>query len=312
MNIIKFKDIINPDDSLYNKKLKGKYAYWIQMKYAVPFEDMKHEGYVACENDINKLLVKESGEYPKPYGTNYWDVTKLDIHLIDIAETDKVNCINAYKLQNSFTSDPNITLEEIKQFRTWLAKTLLEFDKNNKGEYMYNIYDDSQIHVLEYYKNEMYDNIIKYLNEFGASGIEYKNTLKTCACHSTSDLTNLTTINTCDPILIYKKNIYFKMVEMFSDLNFWTKYTKEFILEFKSYIDNIIDCNLPLTKTSYISEFIDCGCNTNDDQAELQSILRRLSNSLEYISKQNTLGHKNYIKDALRDWAENLYELMKW
>ena len=42
------------------------------------------------------------------------------------------------------------------------------------------------------------------------------------------------------------------------------------------------------------------------------SILKRLSQSLQYIAEGNMMGHKNYIHDAFKDWSTNLYELMEW
>ena len=78
MNIIKLKDVIMPDSmpqaEYFNKYLKGRYAYWVQMRYIVSFDHMRHEGYVACEEDITKLLQKEKKKYPKPYGATCLEI----------------------------------------------------------------------------------------------------------------------------------------------------------------------------------------------------------------------------------------------
>ena len=41
-------------------------------------------------------------------------------------------------------------------------------------------------------------------------------------------------------------------------------------------------------------------------------ILKRLSQSLQYIIDGNILGRKNYILKAFTDWSTNLYEKMEW
>lgn len=319
MNLIKLKDVIKEGDDFFNKYLKGRYAYWIHMRYIVPFDLMRHEGYVACEENIEKLLKKEDGTYPKPYGCPYIDmcedcgcnITKY----IDIAETDKINCITLYKLHNEYVSDNDITIEELKKFRTWLATQLLKFDENNKEEQCHIMYTDEETHVLEYYKKGMYDLVVKYLSEFGKTDINLNMiSMDTCGCAGSSNLSSLynTSLTICDTLAIYRKNIYNKMVEMFSPIDFWTKYPAEFIKEFKKYIDNILKCNFKLTKCDYISDFVDCGCDKTDEQAAMQVILRRLSQALQYIIDGSTRGYKNFINDALRDWSRYLYEQMEW
>ena len=52
MNIVKLKDIIKPNDEFFNTYLKGKYAWWVHMRYIIPFEKMGIQGYIACEENI--------------------------------------------------------------------------------------------------------------------------------------------------------------------------------------------------------------------------------------------------------------------
>ena len=316
MNIIKLKDVIKTGDDFFNKYLKGKYAYWLHMRYIVSFDHMRHEGYVACEEDINKLLKNEDGSYPKPYGAPYIDIYDSDIApYIDIYETDKANCVTTYRMQNDYATDCNITLDELKKFRTWLAVQLLKFDQNNLGEQVYNIYNEEITHMLKYYANNMYDEIVKYLSIFGFSELTVNNiNMSSCGCNASSNLSSLynESHSSCDALFIYRKNLYNKMVEIFSKVDFWIQFPKEFILEFKKYIDNIIDSNLKLTKSQYVSDFVDCGCDTMDNQATMQAILKRLSQSLQFISDGNVSGKKNFITDAFKDWAIYLYELMEW
>lgn len=316
MNIIKLKDIIKPNDQAYNKYLKGKYAYWIHMRYIVPMELMAHEGYVACENDITKLLKKEDGTYPKPFGTYYIDMFEEEMfQYIDICATDKANNVMDFRRVNKYVTDCNITLDEIKKFRTWLAKELLKFDQNNQGLQLNDIYNENTTHILTYYANGMYNEVVKALSAFGASNISLNN-IKTSSCGCDSNLSSLynSSLSTCNPLSIYKKNVYTQMVEIFSNIDFWTKLPKEFINEMKQYIDNIIQCNLKLTKSEYVTSFNDCGCSQNQssEQDEAISILKSLSESLNYIYYNDILGHKNYIMNSLNDWSTTLYELMEW
>lgn len=315
MNIIKLKDINKQGDTFFNKHLKGKYAYWVHMRYIVSFDHMRHEGYVACEEDIDKLLIKEDGTYPKPFGAPYIDIYNSDIvPYIDIYETDKANCIVKYRMQNEYATDCNITIDELKKFRTWLATQLLRFDQDNLGNQSNIIYDNKETHVLEYYKNGMYDDVVKYLSVFGQSEVALSNIeTSSCGCgnNNLSSLYN-SSLSTCDALFIYRKNIYKKMVEIFSNIDFWNQFPKEFILEFKKYIDNIIKCDFKLSQSSYISDFIDCGCSNIDDQSLLQTILKRLSESLQYIAEGQLMGHKNYIADSFKEWSEKLYEIMEW
>lgn len=315
MNIIKLKDEIMPNDlpqaELFNKHLKGKYAYWIQMRYVVSFDHMKHEGYVACEEDITKLLQKKDGSYPKPYGAPSIEVYDI-IQYVDLIETDKINSTVEYRMKNTYSPDDDITVNELKLFRTWLASELLKMDQTEMGLQKNLYFTDFETHILQYYANNMFDNTIKILNEFGPQ-VTLSSNKSSCGCYS-SNLSSLynTELTACDPILIYRRNIYNKMVDMFSVIDFWTQWDPEFINEFKKYIDNIIKCNFVLTPTEWQSKFVDCGCQDKSEQEKYIEILNRLSIALGYIKDKQIQGHKNYITDALSDWAQLLYEKMQW
>lgn len=298
-----------PQAEYFNNHLKGKYAYWLHMRYIVSFDHMGHGRYVDYEEDINRLF---QSNIP------YLDINELsfiDVY-VDIRETDRVNSVIELRLKNNYSPDQDITIEELKLFRTWLATELLSLDQSEKGEQKYHYFTEQETHVLKYYSNNMYDYTIKILSEFGSNNVIISNiSFNNCGCSHSSDLSSLynDSINICDPIHIYKKNIYEKMVQMFSDLNFWIQWPREFILTFKKYIDNIIKTNLPLQQSNLSNDFTDCGCLVNNDgQLNAISILRRLSTSLDYIQSNNSNGHKNYINDALRDWSSMLYENMQW
>ena len=319
MNIIKLKDEIMPADypqaELFNKHLKGKYAYLVQMRYIVSFDHMRHEGYVACEEDITKLLQREDGTYPKPYGAPTLDAYDMNIlRYVDSVETDRINNTIEFRMKNSYSPDDDITIDELKLFRTWLAKELLKMDQTELGEQKNIFFTDTETHVLKYYADGMYDNMIKILTDFGTTEVNFGSLdTSSCGCHG-SNISSLynTEMTVCDPINIYKKNIYNKMVEMFSNTSFWTQWAPEFINEFKKYTDNIIKCNFILTQSQWTSEFVDCGCQSKSEQDKAVEILKRLSVALEYIRDNQIPGHKNYINDALYSWSSLLYEKMYW
>ena len=318
MNIIKLKDVIMPDSmpqaEYFNKYLKGRYAYWVQMRYIVSFDHMRHEGYVACEEDITKLLQKENGKYPKPYGAPCLDIyDKNIVQFVDSKETDRINNTIEFRLKNKYVVDEDITTDELKKFRTWLATEILKMDQTELGEQKKSYLNDEETHTMEYYANNMYDSTIKILTSFGGDSIAYISTpsVSSCGCEGNSDLTSLYNINVgCNTIDIYRKNLYLKMVEMFSNVDFWTQWSPEFIGVFKRYIDNIIRINLPLSSSMLSNEYLDCGCaHESNDMSE---ILKRLSTALQYIYEDKVSGHRNYIRDALTDWSSKLYEIMLW
>lgn len=313
MNIIKFKDQIRPGDDLFNTYLKGKYAYLVHFRYAIPFDFMTIEQYVACENDLKNM------DYLKdPQGAKmYWDIQKRDsdiLAFVDDEATDAANNVNMFLRCNSFTTDSDITLEEIKKFRTWLAETVLSFDQKTDGTQKLQFLNEELTHTMQYYAGGMYDDVLKWLNKFGKVIVNISTPPQSsCGCAG-ADLSSLykDTIGACDPIYVYKRNVYDKMVEYFSKLAFWQAFPTIFLQEFKAYIDNIIRANLSLGKTQFVEIYTDCVCLDNQNQQQGQEILARLSKALEYMIENQVAGNKNYINQAFSDWATQLYEVMEW
>lgn len=321
MNIIKLKDLQMPETassaSLFNTYLKGKYAFWIQCRYITPIKKLTDTSslpginetqYANCEQNPSLLL---SGTYIDMQTTDVIDY-------IDQETTTYINKVDLFISQNEYTPDSDITLEELKKFRTWLADELLKFDLNTDGSQSHSIYDIKTTHMLEYYKNNMMDDTIKWLTDFGTPDISvYSNITKPCGCQSSSNISSLysTTLTTCNPILIYRKNIYKLMVDTFSNIDFWiARYTQatSFILEFKKYIDNILKVGLPLViDLNADNRFTDCGCSQNTSN-QGREILVRLSEALQYIYDNEVTGHKNFIVSAFGDWSKYLYESMYW
>lgn len=301
MNIVKLKDQIKPDDNFFNTYLKGKYAWWIHMRYIVPFDLMGVNGYIACEEDINDLFKPPfMAEFRDTYDQAMWPY-------IDEEATDAANQWNLYKTKNKYSTDPNITIDKVKLFRSWLATTILTFDMDSKGNQMHDELTVDQTWVLQYYANGMYDEVVKRLSLVGKK-VLYDTNKSTCGCNNSTYL-NLN-VDTCDPLAAYKESIYNQMVDMFSEIEFWMKWDADFLKEFKKYIDNIVNLDLKLDYTEYVDVYADCTCmdneNTNID------ILKRLKVALDYMINGKVAGHKNYISDALKDWASILYEKMQW
>lgn len=304
MNIIKIQDKLHPSDIYFNTHLKGKFAWWVRLQWIVPFDIMTEEQYAEAEQVTDKMFVeltKQEGWY------KIYDI----IDFVDTNETNCVNSISYLKIYNNFTPDGDITIDELKKFRTWLASVLLEMINN----------DPDIKNMLNYYKECMWDETINGLT----SMLKYSNLnqnirsfdSRCSCCDSTSTLSSLysqITLGNCDPIDIYRTSVYNKMVSVFSDINYWLSKPAEFMQTFKLYIDNLLKINLMpvLTNKTYSNIFIECTCSDYDSDAFARSILERLSKSLEYIINCQTDGHKNYISDAFTDWSKYLYEHMEW
>lgn len=314
MNIIKLKDQIRPGDDLFNTYLKGKYAYWIQMRYIVPFEFIDEGQYVEMESDINKLIGwKKCGKpQPDPY---YWDIQSGNIEAwVDAEVTEEANSINKLLVYNQFTADSDITIDDIKKFRTWLAETLLGFDRRSDGSRKNVLYNEELTEVLDYYAHGMYNQCVKALSKMGNTLSVSKMTQSTCGCVAGHNLAGLYNdqLTTCDPLQTYRKYIYDQMVATFSEPDFWYQFPEPFLKVFKQYIDNIIQLNLPLRGVSWVSSFVDCTCRLSSDQMLYMEILQRLSKALEYLRLDEVSGNINFISKAFRDWATELYEVMEW
>jgi hypothetical protein len=304
MNIIKFKDLIKEDDTFFNENLKGKYAYWVRMQYALPLDAITVEEYTDMERN------GQSGEYIDTLDNAY-------LPFIDQTETEKVNSISQYAHYNSYSTDSDITLDELKVFRRWLADTLLSFEEDYD-------YTENVEHMLLYYSADMYDDTVKWLGQFGQVTYSFsevygvvdpkKGVPVGCGCSGVGqNLSNLygTSLQSCDPLSVYRKNIWSLMVETFSDPNFWMQFNVLFLTEFKHYIDNILQAGLPLVSSEWTSVFADCSCGQTPDSSN-SAILSHLSQSLGYIIDSQQDGHMNFIAKSFNDWASVLYERMFW
>lgn len=307
MNIVKFQDtILNESNNnhmlseekvnLFNNKLKGKYAYAINFKFVVPFEDITFEQYY--EISKNESAIE---------GITYIELNNV-LEFIDQSKSQLANSITVFEEANKFTTDSDITLDELKRFRTWLADMLYTLFNDNL--------DSITKEMLNYYREEMRDDTIEHLSYF-ANGTEHDlistTNTSTCGCQNNTQIFNQYAISSCNPIYMYRKGVYEKMVSIFSDIDFWLKLNKDFLNEIKRYIDGIIKCNFPLYTSQFSTELHDCGCLTqNSAQEERMQILKDLSACFDFLATDNYISKKNHISLTLNKWASLLYERMRW
>lgn len=303
MNIVKFKDIYLTQENaeqltedemlLFNKWFKGRYAYVVNWIWCVPFEVMTEAEYV---------LVSEQNAIGEYVNLLYSSI----LNLVDQSTTTRINSVELYKNLNKFVSDDEITLDELKNFRNWMAENLLEIRTNLlSGEF----------EMLSYYKDDMFDQVIKSLSLFTTNAqptVTYVNQ-KSCNCMTSNIKSNMTITNQCDTVSEYRRGIYNRMVELFSDYTYWND-LGGFIAEFKRYIDGIISYNLPLYTSQYVNVFDDCTCASQTDALQQRGIraMKNLSQSLQYIIDNDVAGHKNFINTSLNVFASEYYEMMKW
>jgi hypothetical protein len=171
--------------------------------------------------------------------------------------------------------------------------------------------------MLEYYAKEMYDDTIKHLTHFAQYGdAPTVINFSSCNCATNKNVVtqNQGTLYSCDPIAVYRKGVYDKMVDVFSSIDFWKNLSTDFLTEFKKYIDGIIKLNLPLYTSPYVSDLFDCSCLSDHNSLQIKMIgyLQNLSTALSYLKEGDLYSHKNMISDSLLKWSSHLYEKMRW
>lgn len=308
--------MIRVGDEAFNKLLKGQYAYFVGMRYAVPFSEITTKDYIDCEQDIKVLLQSDK---------TYWDVLEGDLRAyVDEEYTDRANSIAPFVRENKYTTGPEITLDDLRKFRSWLATELLTFT---------GMHTDKFVKVLQYYKNGMYDDTVQVLSDIaGSQQLTDLANLGTqtsgcgCGCsgpvgrpglpgvHTQNRYTIDMSFGICDVLGTYRKYIYDQMVEQFGNLEYWNDMPTGFLAEFKTYIDGILGSNLPLRATRYknLANFDDCACLRSTSELANRPILEDLSRALQYILDEDITGHRAQISDAFTKWATVLYESMQW
>ena len=305
MNLVKFKDIYLTTEKCgatqeeidwFNENLKGKYAYALNWNWVVPFSQMTVSDFVE-HSRLNSTGTAEFCDWA------------LFEEFVDHEFTEKANSIDKYIALNEYSSGSEITLEDAKRFRTWLAESLLKLKYEGPME-------RGESQMLSYYANNMYDSTIESLSIFSTVDTQYSVIgSSTCGCSKTTSGSLLTVGSTCDPISIYRKGIYDLMVKLWSDHHYWIDLeSDDFLSEFKRYIDAIIRFNLPLYIVDWTNVFTDCTCMNSSDALQSAGIgaLTNLSKSLQYMIDGDIKGHKNFIDSSLRVFASQYYERMYW
>lgn len=287
MNLIKFKDNIRPGDAYFNTYLKDQYAYWVRMRYVIPMSVISIHDYVSLERDIDLL---------KTLDPIYWDLedpSDLKAY-IDEVETNKINDPKTYEHHNRYVCDPDITTDEVKKFRTWLAQQLLQNRTN----------DWKEERVFKYYVGGMMDDTVRWFAETNTNTNTFQQVTTTpCGCGQVSTQST-NSLRVCDPLLIYRESIRNQMMALFSDLYFWLGLPLPLLKEIKIYLDHITRLGLQLRKTD--DRFIDC-CDKNSNKINLEGV----SKAFEYMILDEVNGNKNFIAGQLRTLA-NVYEWLYW
>jgi hypothetical protein len=317
MNIVKLKDILMPEEftmsEFFNTHLKGKYAYWIQMRYIFPLDSLTYRDYIQYEQlPAEEFLTSHIRPHIDLYSEEYCMIDFVHT-FVDVCETEKANNVYNFIASNVHTTDEDIDMNRLRVFRTWLASEILKLNMGLHGETLDN-YTQEVIHMLEYYKGGMYNDVIKYLDMFGG-GDKSLTELQTngCGCCSSniSSLYNLADVTVCDPKSVYVGNIHSLMVKTFEDPDFWSSLNRDFVRVVKKYVDNIIRIGFTINRPVTVDKFVDCACSAKETDMS-NSILKRFSEALGYIVDEDVTGHVNFINDALYDWAEYLYDYMYW
>lgn len=291
MNLVKFQDVIIEGDNFFNEKLKGKYAYAINWSYVAPL-DLSEKLCIQISKGQVEADLKLLYDY---------------IQFVDMEETEKINSVDHYRYLNQFTPDEDITIEEIRQFRTKVALLLKDFYKFHAPE------QSQMIQMINFYANNGTDDVVDMLlNTISMyyPSISTKSLHNSCGCGS-NNIISTTNFNTtqCDTVSIYTTSIYNIMVKYFSDIEFWIG-KENIIKEIVKYLENIIKLNLPLTTIQ--EQQITCSVTSVDLQGKYIDVLKNLIIAFNYILDDEITTNKNFILSSLDFWAKELYNNMIW
>lgn len=233
---------------------------------------------------------------------------------IDNEKTDKANDTTKYMYLNKYAVDDDITEDEVRCFRTWLAKSMLDLTPE---------LSDIQKVMLSFYANEMNDSTciaIGTMSKFKPTLYKGGSTFTaSCGCQSGTAMTNTTFLQLfgngmCDPLLEYKAMLHSQMVDMFTNIDTWTQYD-EFLLDIIKYLKAILKMNLSLYSiNTFSSTFAECGKLNEKELGQKNGIssINALIEAFQYIYNGEQDAHKNFITQTLSNWSDNIYELMRW
>ena len=316
MNIIKLNDIVMPSDcsfaTFFNEELKGKYAYWIQMRYIFPLNSLNYKTYIQYEQlEPADFLSDDIMPHIDMYSEECCMMCFTEKY-IDCETTEFANAIHDFETANDYVTDSDIDITKLRNFRTWLATEILKYNTASDGTYL-NGLTENQVHMLEFYKNDMYNDIVKQLNVFGVeNAFSLVSNTTSCGCcqSNIAGLYNITGTVGCNALDIYIKNLHNLMVQTFESVDFWLHFNKDFIAVLKKYIDNIIKTGLIIAEPNKGVLYAICNCNNSNNTYD--TMLKNLSEALQYIINDEVRAHSNFIHTALYNWAEYLYDKMSW
>lgn len=291
MNLVKFQDIIIEGDDFFNEKLKGKYAYAINWLYIAPL-DLQEKEYIQISKGQVEVDLKKLYDYRQ---------------FIDTEETEKINSVDHYIYLNQFTPDEDITIDEIRQFRTKVALLLKDFYKFHTPE------QSQMIQMINFYANNGTDDVVNMLLNTMSMyypSISTKSLHNSCGCGSNNIISTVNFNTTqCDVVAVYTTSIYNIMVKYFSDIDFWTG-KENVIEEIVKYLENIIKLNLPLTTIQ--EQQIACSVTSVNLQEKYIDALKNLVVAFKYILDDEITTNKNFILSSIDFWAKELYTNMIW
>ena len=323
----------------------------VNAKHSIPLVESLPEptstspAYVKTQSNIIKYVDLWEGDY-------YWMNS-----YIDLTKTDEANNVDFYKSYNTHVIESDVVQEDVERFRTWLDQLLIdvnyEYYKLVNSVYVLfnptldekhsavlvdelpdpttenpplivklnnlNVIDwtDDQKHVLDYYANNMYDDVLKWTLIYGKREITTTlttNTLKNCGCSGGSDISSLynSVLHVCNPESIYRAGLKQGMVEILTDIDIWNKVPATLKDTIIKYLSAIIQLGLNCDKDPS-SDIYNCEClnNTSADSLFTQSI-KQLIQAFEYLRDEDITNHKNYIYNTLSVWANDYYEKMQW
>lgn len=336
MNIVKFRDtVINGNDN-FNTNYKGKYCYCVNWVWCIPLDVINEIDFV----ELSKNNISVDEEFREMYIPDTIDVDKRAIientviyyeeykSYDDTPVTEAANSSLRFMLANEVATTGTLTIDQLKQFRTWLATTLYNYQELYKD---YKNDPQKTTMMLNYYKENMYDDVCKALDSFtnipfiqgnlGAAscysgcmpGVTTTAVNQPCSCGGSSVI-QLGTITTgC--LESYRKNVYNWMVLVFSDSDFWKLFnetTPNLINLIILYLQGILDANLPLSKQCDKITYNDCSCLAGDTNEINRGILQDAIKAFTFILNNNIAPNQTFIYNSLNKWSSTLYEIMQW
>ena len=311
----------------FNNTFRNKYAYAINWLYIMPMivdgESIPVGDPFGSDTDATYVNA-ERGLVDMDDMYMFADIVPWvdQARTLNILQNDKIK----YDYLNEFTPDDDITIEELKVFRTWLAGILLA----NTPVIDSQANPDMLVTMLTYYMQNLNDTTTGILAEFAdymdnkvlvagttTKGIQVNlaslGLSSGCGCSGgVQGVGNVATVSGCDPLQIYRNAMYNYMVETFSNVDYWMEQV-EICTEMKKYLEGILKVGLPLG-SRIIDPYADCGCNTLDADAQTRyrRMIEALIQSLTYIINGTVSGNRNYVATAFANWATYLYEYMYW